>query len=349
MKIIKYFIFILSLIVVSMTLFLSGFVFFNTRFPYNKGNTEDIRFEVKSGMSVREICKGLEECGVIRSESVCYLSVRFPFLVGRKTPYLLKSGVYYINSAMTVPEILSVLEEGFQEYNKTVIPEGLTVSKIGLILEQNGVCSVQEFVASSKKIDLLRRYNLSAASFEGFLYPDTYFFTPSMGGDDVVCMMLDNFIKHQNMIDSLSGKSFDDIYETVILASIVEREYRVSDEAPLIASVFTNRIKNNIGLYSCATIEYIITEIYGKEHPDVITYDDLKIDNPYNTYKWAGLTPGPISNPGLVALRSAANPPETDYFYFTLTDSVKGKHTFSKTFSSHIKAGSEFKTKKVVK
>ena len=127
---------------------------------------------------------------------------------------------------------------------------------------------------------------------------------------------------------------------------MVEREYRVAEEAPLIASVFKNRIEENIGLYSCATIEYIITEILGKPHPDVITYDDLKIDSPYNTYKWAGLPPSPISNPGLVALKASANPPKTEYYYFTLKDEARGTHTFSRSFSSHTRAGIQFKTKK---
>lgn len=106
-----------------------------------------------------------------------------------------------------------------------------------------------------------------------------------------------------------------ELHEFVTLASVVEREYRVKSEAPLISSVFTNRLKHGIGLYSCATIEYILTEIQGKPHPDRITYDDLKIDSPYNTYKWAGLPAGPISNPGLVAFSAALNPAKTDYYF----------------------------------
>ena len=120
----------------------------------------------------------------------------------------------------------------------------------------------------------------------------------------------------------------------------------LADEAPLIASVFKNRIAKNIGLYSCATIEYIITEIQGKAHPDVITYDDLKIDNPYNTYKWAGLPPTPISNPGMIALNAAANAPKTNYYYFRLKDEKTGRHAFSEHFDEHIQEGVRYKTKK---
>ena len=137
-----------------------------------------------------------------------------------------------------------------------------------------------------------------------------------------------------------------ELYKNVVLASIVEREYRIDSEAPLIASVFRNRLKHGIGLYSCATIEYIITEVQGKPHPDVITYADLSIDSPYNTYKWAGLPPGPISNPGAVALDAAINSPKTDYYFFRLVDAKAGRHVFSKDFSTHVNEGYIYSTKK---
>ncbi len=100
------------------------------------------------------------------------------------------------------------------------------------------------------------------------------------------------------------------------LASIVEREYRVEEEAPLIASVFINRLRLGIGLESCATLAYIITEIQHQPHPEYITLEDKGIDSPYNTYKWAGLPPGPIANPGRVALDAAFHPARTDYPVF---------------------------------
>ena len=177
-------------------------------------------------------------------------------------------------------------------------------------------------------------------SLEGFLFPDTYFFTEGMAVDSIIETLVDNFFAKIGDIPSLKGLSPEKLKERVILASIVEREYQVADEAPLIASVFQNRIDGGIGLYSCATIEYILTEIEGRPHPDRISYDDLKIDSPYNTYKWAALPPTPISNPGLIALRAVADPPETDYYYFVLTDPSTGSHTFSKDFKGHVKAES---------
>jgi UPF0755 protein len=128
------------------------------------------------------------------------------------------------------------------------------------------------------------------------------------------------------------------VYDTIIMASIVEREYRADDEAPLIASVFYNRLKRNIGLESCATLEYIITEIQQKAHPEYITLEDEKINSRYNTYKWAGLPPGPISNPGRIALEAAFHPAQTGYLYFVLRDQQAGRHFFSRDLSEHNQA-----------
>lgn len=310
---------------------------------------QTVRVEIPAGTSTKKIASLLSKNSLIRSEKLFYISARAPFILGRTTPYSLKSGVYFIKNSMTMAQILTLLESGQQEYVKTVFPEGLTISKLASMLDESGVCRKQHFIMACHDQRLLRQYNIPGESFEGLLFPDTYFFTPGMNPDDVVKMMVNNFLEKIKQIPQFEGKSIEEIYKTIILASIVEREYRVASEAPLIASVFTNRIEDNVGLYSCATIEFIITEILGRPHPDVITYDDLKIDSPYNTYKWAGLTPGPISNPGLVALKAAANPPVTDYYYFTLTDSEKGSHTFSRSFSSHTKAGTQFKTKKAAK
>ena len=314
--------------------------------PDSKANAKLVRLEIPSGASISKISEILVGEGVIRSDRAFYIAARFPRLSFRKTVPVMKSGFYSINSSMSALQIMDILESGEQDYIKVAVPEGLTISKIAKILEKNEVCSAEDFVSACHSLVLLEKYSVPSDSFEGFLFPDTYFFAPGMGAEKVLCTMIDAFFDKVSQIPYFDGKSPSQFYEDLVLASIVEREYRIASEAPLIASVFKNRIEAGAGLYSCATIEYIITEIQGKPHPDVISYDDLKIDSPYNTYKWAALPPTPISNPGLVALRAAAEPAKTDYFYFTLTDSSAGKHTFSKSFNAHVKAGTKFKTKK---
>lgn len=289
---------------------------------------------VPRGISVKEVAADLAEKNLIRSEKAFYFAARFG-VFGGNGKFSLKSGTYRIKSSMSLKEICEVLQSGVQNYIQFVIPEGFTMTKIARNLEKRGVCGEKEFLVSCRNKNLLLRYGIPAENFEGYLFPDTYFLIPKMEADEVLEIFVKNFFEKIRGIKNLNGKTGGELHEKVILASVVEREYRARDEAPLIASVFSNRLEHGIGLYSCATIEYIITEIQGKPHPEKITYDDLKIDSPYNTYKWAGLPYGPISNPGAVALDAASNPAKTGYYYFVLTDSAEGRHTFSENFDQH--------------
>lgn len=321
----------------------SGLFFFSLS-PVSKVENAFVeKVSVASGSTVRKVASDLREKGLIRNEKTFYIASRF----ASKKGFVLKSGVYYVKSSMNAKEILGVLSSGLQEYIKVSIPEGLTVSKIAQILEEKGITKASDFIRSCSDQKIIDSYNIPSHSIEGFLFPDTYFLVSDMDSELVVRTFADNFFRKmsENGIDYLS-LSDEEFYSAITLASIVEKEYRVEKEAPLIASVFKNRIKVGSGLYSCATIEYIITEVQGRPHPDVITFDDLKIDSPYNTYKWAGLTPTPISNPGLIAIKAAFDTPKTSYFYFTLTDAEKGTHTFTTNFDAHVNSSQNMRTKK---
>ncbi|MBQ0052754.1 MAG: endolytic transglycosylase MltG [Treponema sp.] len=309
------------------------------------GGTE-VRFEIPTGASVRSVSSALAANGLVKSEYMFYVAARFPILIFRTDRPVMKSGVYSVSTAMNVREIISLFESGKQEYIRTVVPEGLTLKKIASILEEKGVCSAESFISAANDSENLKKFQIPAANFEGFLFPDTYNFAPGMKADAVLSMMVENFFAKIQQIPQFAGKLPSEFYQDLVLASIVEREYRSASEAPLIASVFRNRISDGAGLYSCATIEYIITEILDRPHPDVITYADLKIDSPYNTYKWAGLTPGPISNPGMVALNAAADTPKTNYRFFVLKGDGSGTHNFTRSQSEHEKAIIQYRTKK---
>ena len=303
---------------------------------------ETIRFEVPKGTSTYKIAQDLQDNGLIKNAKFFYYFVRYPKLLNLifknneiPTQIVLKSGIYHLNYGLNYAQLVNALSSGQQEYIKVAIPEGKTISQIGQILEDNNICTKADFKSICYSQSILQKYNIQGESAEGFLFPETYFFIAGMTAQEVAEIMIDTFFEKIKSIEGLSEKSPQELYDIVILASIVEREYRVEDEAPLIASVFTNRLKHNIGLYSCATIVYIITEIEGRPHPDRILLEDTKIDSPYNTYKWAGLTPGPISNPGLVALSAAANPPKTNYYFFQVADSQEGRHVFTTTFDEH--------------
>lgn len=320
------------------------------------------RIAVERGMTARQMAEALEQRGLLRSADLFCLALRLK--VFSDEPFVLKSGFYEVKSSMSMEEIYELFASGRQEYVKLTVPEGLTMSKVAALLEESGVCGGDEFLTLCKDEVLLESYHIPSGSFEGYLFPDTYFFLPETAPDDVLALMVDNFFSKIDEIfcepengaegnesdgrEDESDEGSEDsgreeispqrLHEIVILASIVEREYRIEEEAPLIASVFVNRLKDGIGLYSCATIEYILTEIQGKDHPSRITYEDLQVESPYNTYKWAGLPPGPISNPSLTALKAVIAPAKSDYYFFVLSDPSTGQHTFSQTFGEHKRA-----------
>lgn len=300
----------------------------------SKEDAVEITYKVSPGSTFREVAEDLESLGIIRSWEALYLGVRLRQF-GEDEGKNLKSGSYSLNSSMTLREIAQTVRKGTPESLSLSIPEGLTVRKVASILSENKICREEDFLSSCRDPNLLEHYNIPADSFEGYLFPDTYFFIPDTPAEDVLSIMADNFFQRIKDIPALAETKPEELHNVVILASIVEREYRVEKEAPVIAGVFKNRLDINMALGSCATIEYILTEIQGKPHPDKITYADLKIENPYNTYINTSLPPGPISNPGMVALKAAAEPEDNKYFYFVLTNPEEGSHTFSETFDQH--------------
>ena len=345
----KVFLIILCILLLALT---AGIVYGHSQIsPVNNNDEETVRIEVQKGDSTYKIAQKLEEAGLIKNQKFFYYFVRYPKLMKFFYPkepvqeqIVLKSGIYHLQYGLNYAQLVNALSSGQQEYIKVAIPEGKTISQIGEILETAGICQKDDFKQTCHSQKILNKYNIPGESAEGFLFPETYFFTTGMTSEEVAVLMIDTFFEKISTIEGLAEKTPQELYDIVILASIVEREYRVEEEAPLIASVFTNRLKENIGLYSCATIVYIITEIEGRPHPDRVLLEDTKIDSPYNTYKWAGLTPGPISNPGLVALSAAANPPKTNYYFFQVSDSSQGKHVFTSTFDEH-KASHNLSTK----
>ena len=335
---------VLAILSLLFSVMLSAF-FYVTGAVSPKENGSEYKLKIQSGQTLAQIAQELEENGIIRSQKALYYAARLNFY-DKSNQFNLKTGICLVNSSMSLKEVYFCIQDAKPEYIVVSIPEGLTVKKISKILENSGLCTQQDFLEKVSSPKLLKKYDIPAASFEGYLFPDTYYFNADIDVTALVCQMADTFFDKINQIDSLKSLSPEELFEKVTLASIIEREYRVKDEAPLIAGVFSNRLKIGMGLESCATVEYVITEILGKPHPDRIFYADLEIDNPYNTYKYAGLPPGPISCPGFVSLSAAASPKSSDYYYFVLNDVEAGTHTFSRTLGEHNKAANLLYTKR---
>jgi UPF0755 protein len=304
-------------------------------YPDGIRQTEEDSFliDVRRGESAQSVGLRLERAGLISSRY-------FWNLLCRLEKEHIKSGTYKLEANLSQIAIHRLLISGKQILQRVTIREGVTLSKAAAALEDAGVCSAADFLSAARNPEIIGAYKIPNLTMEGYLFPDTYFFPMGYPAEDVIKSMADTFFRRIELIyPSVVNITARELNEKVIIASIVEREYRIAEEAPLMAGVFYNRLRINMGLQSCATVEYIITEIMGLPHPRIITTQDTEIRNPYNTYVWAGLPPGPVSMPGAVALNAAFFPERTEYFYFRLEDVASGKHYFSRTLDEHISAG----------
>ena len=290
-------------------------------------------FAIESGETFGSVAQRLRREGIIRSP------LMFRMLAGvRGSDTAIQAGHFQLPAGATTVQVLDLLVDASQHLSRVTIPEGWTINRIAVYLERIGVAGAAQFQAAARSPRLMEELGIAADSAEGYLFPDTYYFPPEYGAAAVVRHMVGNFFARLDQIDPGSRADPVRLHATVTLASIVEREYRLPSEAPIIASVFYNRLRGKARLESCATIQYIITELQGKEHPERILHVDLDIDSDFNTYRRKGLPPAPIANPGLTALRAALHPARTDYWYFVVRDPATGAHQFSTDLSAHSEA-----------
>ncbi len=290
-------------------------------------------FTVRKGSSASAIAIELEEAGLIKSSLAFKVLAR---LNGRGSS--LQAGSYRVEGGMGAKEILDMLVSGRQAMTRVTVPEGFTMSQVASLVQASGVASSEDFLEAARSRTLLAELGIPGDTAEGYLFPDTYFFSADFPAALVVKTMASAFFARLAELPEAASLSQEELRERVIVASIVEREYKDEEEAPLMASVFYNRLRIGMALQSCATVVYVLTEIQGKSHPEVILDRDLKIESLYNTYAQRGLPPGPISNPGMTALDAAFRPARTPYLYFRLTDADSGRHHFSATLEEHVSA-----------
>lgn len=290
------------------------------------------------------VAKRLEEDDLIRSR---YLLLGLSKLQG--TGSAIKAGYYRIEPGMSTSDIHDLLIKGTQTLYKVTIPEGLTSREIADTFEKAGICESENFVEAvntprvqalmEKTSIVLPEEKVLENGLGGFLFPDTYYFQRNYPAQKVVTHMVETFFRSlDDLAPSYRELEPKELYRKVILASVVEGEYRAAEEAPKIASVFYNRLDRGMKLQSCATVVYVLTEERGEEQPKKLTFEDLEVDSKFNTYTNEGLPPAPISNPGRIALDAAFHPAETDYLYFLLEDPEDGTHTFSRSLSEHNEA-----------
>jgi UPF0755 protein len=294
--------------------------------PFRKDGVE---IKIRKGVSLSAVARELKDAHVIPSSKVFGFCMR---LLGADRT--IKPGTYSFAPLLSPFLVARKLVRGETLAKKVIIPEGRTASQIGQILESQNIVSKEAFLKEVNNQEFAETLGIPAATCEGYLFPDTYFFEEKSDPQEIIEQMVSNF---RAVIKKIEGRQIpeDELHRDVILASIVEREYRLPEDAPIIASVFFNRLAAQMPLQSCATVVYVLTEHLGLPHPSVLYYNDLRVKDPYNTYIHRGLPPGPISNPGEISLRAALFPSKTDFLYFRLEDVSSGKHRFSRTLAEH--------------
>lgn len=280
-------------------------------------------FMVPRGATLREVVHRLEAEGITGETRVLLLWGK---LMGYGTH--IKAGEYRLSSGMPPVKILDTLLRSDTLTHNVTIPEGFTLAQIGSVLAEKGLADKDRFMALAKDPKIVRKYNLSGPSLEGFLFPDTYRFSRGLSPDVIIDTMLKRFHEVVGPLDEQIKTSGMRLSEVVTLASIVEKETGLPGERPLIAGVFLNRLKRGMRLESDPTVIYGIAEFNGN-----LTREDLKTPSPYNTYIIRGLPPWPIANPGRDAILAVLQPEETDYLYFVSKND--GSHHFSTSLKDH--------------
>jgi len=216
---------------------------------------------------------------------------------------------------------------------RLTIPEGLTIAQAATLFGRP-----EAFVEAAADPALIARLDVPAATLEGFLMPNTYFFDKPLAEHDAVERMVAQFQKeYAALLDKIPDAAQRDLVEVVTVASLVEEEARIDEERTTIAAVIYNRLAKGMALQLDCTIQFALGK-YGQR----ILYEDRETDSPYNTYRRPGLPPGPISNPGVASLRAALQPADVDYLYFV--SNADGKtHTFSTTSAEHLRAVRRFR------
>lgn len=308
---------------------------------------------LRPGYSTHRIAVELKNAGVIRSEQAFVLW----HYIHRKGS--LKAGEYLFEKPANMIDIQERLRRGDVYFHTVVVPEGYTMFDIARALEAAGLGPADEFLKVAKSdTGLISDIAPGAHSLEGYLFPETYEFTRMMTMHDMAAAMIKQFrqVAHQMGLisgatpgDSHAGQSFppfdpapegwpdswpsDEVQRTVIMASIVEKETAVAEERPLVASVYYNRLSKNIALDADPSIIY--AELLAGTYQGVLHHADMQFHSPYNTYRYPGLPPGPIGNPGRSALEAAMHPAHSDYYYFVAD--AQGHHRFARSYEEHNK------------
>ena len=278
-----------------------------------------------TGYSSRRIAAELKKAGLIRNE------LAFRLWHATHPRPSLKAGEYLFEREATLPEVYGRIARGDIYFHSVTIPEGYTMFDIAKAMEDAGLGPAADFLhVAQTQTQLIADLSPDAKSLEGYLFPNTYEFTRTQSLGEMAAAMVHQFRQVAQQIGLTSGLN-SDVSRIVTMASIIEKETAASEERPRVASVYYNRLAQKMALDAdpCVIYAELITGTYsGSLH-----HADLAVNSPYNTYRFPGLPPGPIGNPGRSALEAALHPDTTKFIYFV--SDGNGHHRFARSLDEH--------------
>jgi UPF0755 protein len=244
----------------------------------------------------------------------------------------LKAGEYRFDREMSPLEVLGKIARGEVDLVNVTFREGLTIGDMAAIFEAQGFGTGEAFRAAAQNVSLIADLDPAASDLEGYLFPETYAVSRRVDAPQLVKAMVGRFrrVLSPEMLDQAKARGLD-VRQLVTLASIVEKETGAPDERPLVAAVYSNRLRVGMGLQCDPTVIYALQR--AGRFDGNLRREDLALDSPYNTYRYPGLPPGPIAAPGRGALEAAARPADVDYLYFVSRND--GTHAFARTLDEH--------------
>ena len=278
------------------------------------------------GYSTRRIAAELQSAGVIRSATAFAIWHR----IHHKRS--LKAGEYLFDKSATALEIHQRLVHGDVYFHTVVIPEGYNMFDIAQAIQNAGLGSSEEFLkVATSNTALIADLAPDARTLEGYLFPNTYEFTRLQSMQEVAGAMVKQFRQVAKEIGLTTDVNSNDVQQTVILASIIEKETAAPEERPLVASVYCNRMTRHVALQADPSVIY--AELLQGTYAGALHHADMQFHSAYNTYTHPGLPPGPIGNPGRSSLEAALHPADTNYFYFV--SNGNGHHRFAHSLEEH--------------
>jgi UPF0755 protein len=295
-----------------------------------QGFQGEVFVEFPRGTGTGAIADELVRAGVIRS--------RWDFLLARAVQRegVLQAGEYRFNRAASPSEIVSRIRRGDIFYYELVVPEGKNIFDIAAAVEELGAFKAAAFLDAARNPAMIRDLDPKAPTLEGYLFPNTYRLTRHTTPEKLCRMMTAKFREAWTSLHTNAN-----VHDAITLASLVEKEGKLPDERPLIAAVFTNRLR--IGMKLDCDPTTIYASLLDNRYRGTIYRSDLDNDHAYNTYRHAGLPPGPIANPGLASIRAALAPAESDSIYFVARADGSGGHEFNNNVAAHESAVTRYR------